>query len=400
MGLLRVVVWRELLDLWRDKRTLVSVVLLPIVGLPGLALLTGLLASAQSVTVLVVVEDPVADEFASQLASMIKQRVQAMGSRCEVKVSSRTVPGDYDLLVVVPRGFSANLSSLDGRAVLLVSRGLGQAADIAYRALLDSIRELSSRIVVSRIDRLASLAGIRVDPGGLLNPIVVRESFHAAGGAPATGAQARAAYTARILEFAMFFVVNPAIVYVSDSIIGERERRTLERLLATPLPRRTLLAGKMLAATILGLASSLVDAAGVLAFFQLSGLALNATLGLALAWASAAALVIMATAALAALVSSLSPSVRSAQNTSLLIVMAALSVYFASLAVDLSRLPPYASIPLQLLPFTHAALAVHLYALGDPLGFLLHLGILGAYALALLYAAARVFEAERIVLFR
>ena len=393
-------VWRELLDLWRDKRTLVSVVLLPIVGLPGLALLTGLLASAQSVTVLVVVEDPGASDIAGQLASMIADRVEAMGSRCLVKVAGEAVPGDYDLVVVVPEGFSANLSRLDGRAVLIVSRGLGQAADIAYRALLDSLGELSGRIVVSRIDRLASLAGVPVDPRGLLNPIVVRESFHAAGGAPATGAQARVAFTARILEFAMFFVVNPAIVYVSDSIIGERERRTLERLLATPLPRRTLLAGKMLAATVLGLASSLVDAAGVLAFFRLSGMSLDATLGLALAWASAAALVILATAALAALVSSMSPSVRSAQNTSLLIVMAALSVYFASLAVDLSRLPPHVSIPLQLLPFTHAALAVHLYALGDASGFLLHIAILGVYSLALLWAAARVFEAERIVLFR
>lgn len=49
-----------------------------------------------------------------------------------------------------------------------------------------------------------------------------------------------------------------ALVVSADAISGERERGTLESLLVTPVPRRSLVVGKLLAATTIWLASLLV----------------------------------------------------------------------------------------------------------------------------------------------
>ncbi len=396
--MIRIILWKELVDLSRDWRTLASVVLLPMLGLPGLALLSGALSSTQQVSVAIVSEDPGALGFAEELAGRLESILESRGFNARVAVSASQVDvAGYDLVAVLPRGFAANLSRLDGTAVIVVSSSLGQAGDAALAALNDAVSSLSSRIVVARVSELASMAGVEVDAEGLLTPLTVRVGYHTASGAPASEEQALAAYTARILEFALFFVANPAIVYMADSIVGERERRTIEKLLVSPVGRGEILAGKMAAASILGLASSLVDSLGVVAFFYLSGVPLEATPGLAAVWFAVALLLVAATSSLVAAVSARSQSVRGAQNASFLVVMAALAVYFAALTVDLTRLPTLVSLLLQALPFTHAALAVHYYAIGVPGRAVLHAGVLLAYTVALAYLALRSFDSERLL---
>ncbi|WP_062662618.1 hypothetical protein [Aeropyrum camini] len=53
----KTILWKELLDLSRDYKTLAYVVVLPLVALPGLALFSGGLYSAQSIDVYIVDAD-------------------------------------------------------------------------------------------------------------------------------------------------------------------------------------------------------------------------------------------------------------------------------------------------------------------------------------------------------
>jgi len=48
---LRTVIWRELIDIGRDRRALALMILIPLVGLPLMALIASGLSSAQVVTV-------------------------------------------------------------------------------------------------------------------------------------------------------------------------------------------------------------------------------------------------------------------------------------------------------------------------------------------------------------
>jgi ABC-2 type transport system permease protein len=60
------------------------------------------------------------------------------------------------------------------------------------------------------------------------------------------------------LQVAVVFGALLALIAAADSISGERERGTLENLLLTPIPRRDLLLGKLLAALSLWLTALIV----------------------------------------------------------------------------------------------------------------------------------------------
>jgi len=62
-----------------------------------------------------------------------------------------------------------------------------------------------------------------------------------------------------IVQFAVAVGVLVTLVVSADGISGERERGTLESLLVTPVPRRSILAGKLAAALTLWLAAYVVS---------------------------------------------------------------------------------------------------------------------------------------------
>jgi ABC-2 type transport system permease protein len=62
-----------------------------------------------------------------------------------------------------------------------------------------------------------------------------------------------------VLQFAVAVGVLATLVVSADGISGERERGTLETLLVTPVPRRSIIAGKLIAALSLWFATFLVS---------------------------------------------------------------------------------------------------------------------------------------------
>ena len=397
----RVVLWKELLDLSRDYRIIVAVVVLPLVSLPSLALLAGFLATSQMASLAVIVEDEKAFAVAEKLSNLIEERARRLGVHVNVTLTGDPGVVGADVRVTVPRGFYENLTRLDGQAVVVISKLVGSpASDIVYRATLESLHDISVGVVNERIRRLADIANVTVDPESLRNPILVSIGYHLAGGAPAGEVQAEVAVTARILQFSLFFVAYPAIVFMSDAVVGERERRTIEKLLVAPISRGGILAGKMAAATVLGLLAALADSIALLAFFYLALGALKISLVVALAWILSSLVTITVTVAIATIIASRSETVRSAQVMSSVVVVIAMAVYFSALIVDLTKIPAWISAVLQIIPFTHSALAVHWASLGDLNNTLKHLAILTLYQLALSYISVRTFSSEKLILIR
>ena len=388
--------WRDLLDLSRDRRTIAAIVLLPLVGLPGLALLTGVLAQTQEVVLCVRVEDPspLARGAAERLARDAASILRSWGLEPRVEWGPAP-PGGCDIVVVIPEGFSRGLESLNGTAVVLVSSGLTQAGQEALQALRSAARSLGEEVARERVERLAREAGIRVDPARVLRPVEVRVAYHTATGAAAPASMVGLAEAARVLAFSLFFVVNPVIVFASDAVAGERERRTLEALLVSPLTPGELVAAKTLAAGVAGLLGSAADSAGILVFFWMAGYGLRLDAGLALVWALGALGLVLLSSGLAILVASRSGSARSAQNANFLLTTLALLVYFAALSVDYTRLPRAARALLALVPFTHPALALQYYAVGLPREALEYLLLLYASGALSLLGAARLFDPEK-----
>lgn len=112
-----------------------------------------------------------------------------------------------------------------------------------------------------------------------------------------------------------------ALVVSADAISGERERGTLEALLVTPVSRRHIVVGKLLAATTMWIAALAVALPFVAVMAEGPGIAFDAVATLVVA----GSLVAMALTALGLAVSSVSMSnrVSLAASVSLLLLLAA-----------------------------------------------------------------------------
>ncbi|MCS7107446.1 MAG: ABC transporter permease subunit [Acidilobaceae archaeon] len=395
----KAVLWRELLDLSRDIRVVLATILLPLVSLPTIALMSVVLYSTQSVSVIVELEEEAARDFAERLRASVEEKGRLLGVELSASLGSRSERAD--VYVTIPRGFSDNLSRLDGRAYVRVSRLVGSSAgDVAYNAVQLALSEESSRIVNERISRLSSLANVTVDPESFKNPLYVFTGYHAVTGAEVKEEVAAAALTARVLQLALLFVVYPAVVFMTDAVLGERERRTLEKLLSATRRREDLLLGKMIASALLGLLAAVADSAAVLIFFLLAGIGLGVSAPLALFWLLSALALIALSSAVAAIISSRSETVRAAQVQSVAVLSLAMLVYFASFAVDFTKLPVQVLALLYLIPFTHASLAVQWASTGGLLQALLHLLLLYASSALFLFLSFREFRSERLLLLR
>lgn len=396
-----VVLWKELLDLSRDYKTIAAVVLLPLVSLPSIALLAGFLTASQLATVVIVVEDERSLGIAESLGNLVKAKAGGLGLQVNVTIAREAGVALGDVVLLIPRGFYENISRLNGQATVSISRLIGStASDLAYRAVMEALYELSQRIVDSRIEELALRANVTVNLRAFKNPILVYTGYHLASGAPTGEAQAEAAVTARILQFSLFFVAYPAIIFMSDAIVGERERRTIEKLLASPLSRRGILLGKMAAASTLGIIAALADSLGLLLFFYLTLGTLRISPIVALAWILASIATILVTIAISTIIASRSESVRSAQIMSSIVVMVAMAIYFSALLVDLTKIPVWISTLLQLIPFTHSALVVQWASLGDLGMMVVHLATLAVFLAILSYLSIKAFDSERLILLR
>jgi ABC-2 type transport system permease protein len=112
-----------------------------------------------------------------------------------------------------------------------------------------------------------------------------------------------------------------ALVVSADAISGERERGTLEALLVTPVPRRQIVAGKLLAATTMWLAALVVALPFVAVMAEGPGIAVDAITSLIVA----GTLVAAALTALGLAISSLAMSnrVSLAASVTVLLLLAA-----------------------------------------------------------------------------
>jgi ABC-2 type transport system permease protein len=92
-----------------------------------------------------------------------------------------------------------------------------------------------------------------------------------------------------VVQTAMGLGTLAALVVSADAISGERERGTLEALLVTPVPRRALVLGKLLAATTVWAAALLVAVPYVAIMADGPGIAAEAVLVLVIAGSLVAA---------------------------------------------------------------------------------------------------------------
>jgi ABC-2 type transport system permease protein len=169
--------------------------------------------------------------------------------------------GSVDAAFVVPAGFTAAVEGgsparLDviGDANALLGTEVARSIAGSFVAEVNAVRVSVATVATLRggLDA-ASLAELGERAAATESPVRVADTT-----AESRALDYRTYYAAGMAVFFLFFTVQFGV----SSLLGERKDGTLWRLVAAPIPRWTVLAGKLLVSFVLGLASMAVLVAG------------------------------------------------------------------------------------------------------------------------------------------
>ncbi|HYS80439.1 MAG TPA: ABC transporter permease subunit [Anaeromyxobacteraceae bacterium] len=245
LSLAGVVLRKELLDSLRERRAMAMALLFPLLGPAVLAMTLWVVGRTAHGAVERPLALPVAGaEHAPELVAFLRGAgVEVTAAPADPERAVRA--GERDVVLVIPPRFGERLRAARPAPVRLVLDGSRQSAQRAIsraRALLDGYgRQLGMQRLLVR----------GVHPG-LAQAILVEET-------DLSTPESRAALVLSVLPyFVILSVFVGGMATAIDTTTGERERKSLEPLLANPVPRSGLALAKI-AATALFAAAGLVE---------------------------------------------------------------------------------------------------------------------------------------------
>lgn len=404
---------RELLDLSRDRRTIVTVIVLPIVMLPAMGLIIGVMYTQQPVYICVLDLDN--ETYTDSLSNVTVSSKWLVGNITSLEKYGFNVvlTNDeealknplFDVVVVVDKGFSRNASSFDKVAVVKVYRRAYFQSAIQAEALVNNvIYVFSSRLSEVKINRLANLVNVSLNPVALKNPVLSRTEVVTLTGEVAEKEFELRNIVARLLVIALSMVVTPASSYIIDGLIGERERKTIEFLLVTPVPLSYIVYSKMIVAALLGLIVAVLDAIGILLYFAMIAYVLGGSwqllldLKLLIVHSVTAFFTILVTITVTLPFITRTRGIRSASNIAGLVTSISTIIFLSGFFVDYYRLPPSIQYPLFLVPFIHSVLAIQTYILEQYLRTVIHIAVLAILSFTLLLLSLKTIDSEKILI--
>jgi sodium transport system permease protein len=319
---------KEFLENLRDRRTLLSALLFgPLFG----PILFGAMVSRMLNQSVVESDEPLrftlsGKDHAPGLVKYLESHgvTLTFTSLAESEARAAVRSGSMQVIVFVPAEYPARFLAALPAPVLLVA----DSSDSQARKIADRARQLLASYA-------SGIAQLRLQARGVNPLLAVPVAVNDIDVATPTG---RAVVVLGFMTYFILFAVLMGGLYLAiDSTAGERERGSLEALLSLPVPRGSLVGGKLLATCAymcISLAISLTAFVCVFSFVPLERLGMSANLGIptALKFFAICLPFVPLGAALMIFVASFTRSYREAQTylTSVLLVPT-LPIAFASI---------------------------------------------------------------------
>lgn len=255
----RIVFFKEMRDILRDRKTLLLMIVLPIVAVPLLLnLLIGFVMKQEEEARTEVLEYVVfgaahAPELAKRFAAADGFEQVSLGSADELAGAIREDRIDFGL--VIPEQAAARLSDLEQATIEFHFDNASASSKVEER-VGDMVEAFNEELTAERLaklgvsssrERKAVLKPVRLEEKGTGD---LREVI---------GDQIGGMVPYFFIAFCFMGVVYPAIHLGA----GEKERGTLETLLLAPIPRHQLVIGKFLAVFSGGIIAVLLNLASV-----------------------------------------------------------------------------------------------------------------------------------------
>jgi sodium transport system permease protein len=270
---LRIVFRKEVLDNFRDRRTLLSALLLgPLFGPVIFAFAINLslkqsLSDASEALDLPVLGAEHAPNLIRYLQSHNINVTEAPDSLDAAREAVAT--GSHDVVVVIPEAFGADLAEGTPATVAVITDQANRQADRESRRALQAFNAYNQEIAAMRL----SARGISPMVVRPLNLDVIDVSTPSGRSAMLLG---------MLSYFFIFALLTGGMNLAIDATAGERERGSLEPLLSLPVTRDHLIFGKIAAACLFmaaSLAISLVSFYVTLKFVPLEKLGMTPNFG-------------------------------------------------------------------------------------------------------------------------
>ena len=375
---------KEVKEFLRDPKILIGMVLMPLLIFPlmGGAInisTTTVQESLKKVSVSVMDKDqgPMAQSLLLAFGSMNVTVVKTHASTVD-EALNELQQGNVTTLVVIPRGFSQNLTlGIKGQLeVYSVYKSLSVVEGVRSSVVDVPITLFENALVHQAITQ----AFPNRDPSAVLNPIAV-SSFSVVKGRiiNISSDVLRSLFMSQSLGFPMviMMLLISAMQIAATSVSIEKEEKTLETLLTMPISRLGVLTGKLAGSVVVAAAGAIASMIGV-NYYLSSAFSLMPTetvnledLGLTMSPLAYGLLgvvmfvTIVSALALAIIIAAFSENVRSAMSLvgplDILFILPSLILMFA----DIEILPYPLQMVLYAIPYTHAILASKAAFIGD-----------------------------------
>lgn len=273
LGPLGVVFRKEVLDNFRDRRTLISALLLgPLFG----PVIFGLMISLSLKQSISDASEPlelpiIGGEHAPSLVAYLRSQNidDGRGPATREAALAAVRSGEQDVVVVIPEAFGEQLASGTPATVEIITDQADRQSDRKARRAQAALGAYGQELAMTR------LLARGVDPT-VVRPINVDQLD------VSTPTGRSALVLGMMTYFFLFALLTGGMNLAIDATAGERERGSLEPLLSLPVTRGKLILGKILAACLfmaLSLAICLVSFAVTLEFMPLQKLGMTPQFG-------------------------------------------------------------------------------------------------------------------------
>ena len=243
------VIKKELKDTLRDRRTLVSAIVLPAIAIPLLFLGMFLIQKnllqkeeAKQLNVALVQAPPRAKQLLSDSSFAWQEGLTA------ADVQQAVAQDSLDAAIVFSPDFLTNVDSLRAGTIQFYYKSTNA---VVRRRITEKLEAYRSQLVARRIEQL------NISPE-ILNPVTLTE-VDVASSEEQVGNLVGGFLPYIFVLFCYLGCMYPAL----DLITGEKERGTIETLLTVPTPRLHLLLGKVITIALVGLSAGLMTILGM-----------------------------------------------------------------------------------------------------------------------------------------
>ncbi|MEM4085314.1 MAG: ABC transporter permease [Saccharolobus sp.] len=391
--MIKTVLKKEFIDLKRDRKLVLGSIILPFILLP----LIGIILYASLAVSPPIIEIVNHNESNMPYVGILSNYITKNGGIVVYNTTNVTP----DVIIIFPHDFYNNVTNISRQAYLYVQVLISSNQE-ASNLVDNALSYFEYNIIHNRLEYIINISGLKVSPSNIISPVLIETTSITISHQVVPQSQANLSELARIIALVLFPSVTPVIFYVTEGIVGEKERRTLESLLASPISISSFIFSKVIMAIILGILSSLGDILGIFIFSSLMSFTLSISTTISLEFSllivAIYLLAVLLTAALSViLLIGLGGSIRNVQLINFLVLSFGLIASFSALFINVANLQfPVSSI--LLIPYEQLSLSLLYYVSGSQIISYILLGITLLISIIILLISTIMFNSERLLL--